>query len=85
MTAELSSLLGHLLRAGGVLIVLNEIRGLIMAGPVLWALFQAGGTIAAIYTAVCSLLGIAASVIVPLVGIRKLERLREKAVTPAGA
>ena len=76
MTAELSSLLGHLLRAGGVLLILNEIRGLVMAGPVLWALIQAGGTLAAIYTAVCSLLGIVASVLVPLFGLRKLERLR---------
>lgn len=79
MTAELSSFLSHLLRAGGLLIVLNEIRGLVMAGPVLWALVQAGGTLAAIYTAICSLLGIAASVIVPLLGLRKLERMRLRA------
>lgn len=78
MTAELSSLLGHLLRAGGALLVLNEIRGLIMAGPVLWALVQAGGTFAAIYAAVCSLLGIALSVLVPLFGLRRLEKLRLK-------
>lgn len=79
MTAELSSLLAHLLRAGGALLILNEIRGLVMAGPVLWALVQAGGTLAAIYAAVCSLLGIAVSVIVPLFGLRKLERMRQRA------
>lgn len=83
MTAELSSLLGHLLRAGGVLFVLNEIRGLIMAGPVLWALIHSGGTFAAIYTAVCSLLGIAASVFLPLLGLRKLERMRKVAAAKA--
>lgn len=83
MTAELSSLLGHLLRAGGVLLVLNEIRGLIMAGPVLWALIQAGGTFAAIYTAVCSLLGILASVLVPLFGIKRLDKWRKRAVVSA--
>jgi hypothetical protein len=83
MTAELSSLLGHLLRAGGFLLVLNEIRGLVMAGPVLWALVQAGGTLAAVYAAVCSLLGILASVLVPLFGLRKLDKMRLRAISQA--
>lgn len=83
MTAELSSLLGHLLRAGGFLLVLNEIRGLVMAGPVLWALVQAGGTLAAVYAVVCSLLGILASVLVPLLGLRKLDKMRLRAISQA--
>ncbi|WP_057882923.1 hypothetical protein [Tsuneonella troitsensis] len=83
MTAELSSLLGHLLRAGGFLLVLNEIRGLVMAGPVLWALVQAGCTLAAVYAAVCSLLGILASVLIPLFGLRKLDKMRLRAISQA--
>jgi hypothetical protein len=51
----------------------NEIRGLVLAGPVLYALYEAGGTAMAIWVALCSLAGIAISVVVPLFIARKFK------------
>lgn len=55
-------------------LVLNEVRGLILAGPVMLALYQSGGTLMAIWLAFCSLVGIGLSVFVPLWVVRKIER-----------
>jgi len=55
------------------LLVANEIRGFILAGPVLYGLYQAGGTAMAIWLAFCSLAGIALSVFVPLLIARKFK------------
>lgn len=74
MTQTLSSFVGLALKGGAVLLVLNEIRGLILAVPVLFAMYEAGGTWMAIWIAVCSLGGIALSVVVPLIVGRKLLR-----------
>ena len=63
-----------LLKAGAVLLVLNEVRGLILAAPVFWGMYQAGGSWMAIYLGACSLGGIALSVIVPLFAAKKLKR-----------
>ena len=52
---------------------LNEIRGLILAGPVLYGLYLNGGTWMAYWLAFCSLAGIALSVVVPLWLVRKAE------------
>ena len=52
------------------MIVLNEIRGAILAVPVLWTMYQAGGTLMATWLGFCSLAGIALSVVVPLYGAR---------------
>ena len=49
-----------------MLLVANEIRGLILAAPVLYGMYMAGGTAMAIWIGLCSLAGIALSVIVPL-------------------
>ena len=51
----------------------NEIRGLVLAGPVLYAMYAAGGTLMAIWIAVCSLAGIALSIVGPLFVGRKLK------------
>lgn len=51
----------------------NEIRGLILAGPVLYALWLSGGTLMAWWLAFCSLGGIALSVIVPLWIARRIK------------
>jgi hypothetical protein len=59
----------------GAGLAINEIRGLIMAGPVLYALYASGGTMAAVIVALSSLGGIALSVIVPLFVARKLKHL----------
>ena len=48
------------------MLVANEVRGLVLAGPVLYAMYAAGGTLMAIWVAVCSLAGIALSIIGPL-------------------
>ena len=57
---------------GAVLLIANEVRGLILAAPVLYALVQSGGTLAAIWVAFCSLAGIALSVIVPVLIARRV-------------
>lgn len=62
-----------LVKAGLGLLVANEIRGLILAGPVLYGLYEAGGTAMAIWLAFCSLAGIALSVFVPLLVARKFK------------
>lgn len=46
----------------GLLFLANEIRGAIMAGPVLWAIWETGGTLVQWIV----LAGIALSVIVPV-------------------
>ena len=62
-----------LVKAGFAALVANEIRGLILAGPVLYAMYQAGGTAMAIWLAFCSLAGIGLSVLAPLVVARKFK------------
>jgi len=68
-----STLAAVLLKAGVGLLVANEIRGLLLAGPVLYAMYLAGGTLMAAWIAVCSLAGIALSVVGPLFVGRKLK------------
>jgi hypothetical protein len=75
MTASLSLFLSHCLKAGAVLLVVNEVRGFILAGPVLYAIYEAGGSIMAIWVGFCSLCGIALTVTVPLLAARRLRRV----------
>jgi hypothetical protein len=65
------ALLGKTLFAA---IVLNELRGAVLAVPVLWAMYQSGGTLMAIWLGFCSLAGIALSVVVPLYAARYAQR-----------
>lgn len=74
MLSQISTLLDVLLKLGAVGLVVNEVRGIILAGPVLYGIYQAGGTWAAIWVGISSLGGIALSVIVPLFAARKLKR-----------
>jgi hypothetical protein len=62
-----------LVKAGLGLLVANEIRGLILAGPVIYGMYQAGGTVMAIWLGFCSLAGIALSVFGPLFVARKFK------------
>jgi hypothetical protein len=62
-----------IVKAGLGLLVANEIRGVILAGPVLYGMYQAGGTAMAIWLAFCSLAGIAVSVFAPLFLARKFK------------
>ena len=73
MNEAVSTLAAVLLKAGVGLLVANEIRGLLLAGPVLYAMYAAGGTLMAAWIAVCSLAGIALSVVGPLFVGRKLK------------
>ena len=62
-----------LVKAGLAALVANEVRGLILAGPVLYAMYEAGGTAMAVWLGFCSLAGIAISVAAPLFVARKLK------------
>ena len=62
-----------LVKAGLAALVANEVRGLILAGPVLYGMYQAGGTAMAMWVALCSLAGIAISVVGPLFVARRLK------------
>ena len=62
-----------LVKAGIGLLVANEVRGLILAGPVLYGMYEAGGTAMALWLGFCSLAGIALSVVAPLFVARKFK------------
>jgi len=62
-----------LVKAGFAALVANEVRGLVLAGPVLYGMYEAGGTAMAVWLAFCSLAGIAISVFAPLFVARKFK------------
>lgn len=71
---ELVSALPKLLvKAGLALFVANEVRGFVLAAPVLYAMYEAGGTLMAIWLGFCSLAGIALTVVAPIFVARKLK------------
>jgi hypothetical protein len=74
MSATLSTLLAAFLKIGWVALIFNEVRGVVLAVPVLYGMYQAGGSWMAIWIGFCSLMGIALSVVVPLFAARKFER-----------
>ncbi len=73
MTFKRLNIIRLFLRSAAVLLALNEIRGLILAAPVFYAMYQSGGSLMAIWLGVSSLLGIALSVIIPMFALRKIE------------
>ena len=73
MGIEPRTIVRLLVKAGLAALVVNEARGLILAGPVLYALYQSGGTAMALWVAFCSLAGIAISVVLPLLVARKFK------------
>lgn len=76
-----SNLFSLFLGTGAVLLVLNEVRGLILAAPVLYGIYQAGGSLTAIWIGICSLAGIALSVLLPLIAVRKLQDARRRGLS----
>ena len=76
MTTVLSTVAGLLLKAGFVLLVANEVRGLILAAPVLYAMYEAGGTLMALWIGFCSLAGIGLSVVGPLLIAKRFKFLQ---------
>ena len=82
MTEYFSAFVSVLMRIGAVAFVANEVRGLVLAGPVLYGMYQAGGTVMAIWTALCSLAGIALSVGLPIVAAKRLRLAKSVAPAP---
>lgn len=73
MVIEPRNIVRLLVKAGLGLLVANEVRGLILAGPVLYGMYEAGGTAMAVWLGFCSLAGIALTVFGPLFVARKLK------------
>jgi hypothetical protein len=76
MSATIATLADLLLKSTIVAFVLNEVRGIVLAVPVLYGMYQAGGTLMAIWIGFCSLAGIALSVLVPIFAERKFGLMR---------
>ena len=72
MSDALSMFAGLLLKSAVVLLVANEVRGFILATPILYAMWHSGGTLMALWIGFCSLAGIALSVVVPILVAKKL-------------
>ncbi|MBL4858449.1 MAG: hypothetical protein JKY36_04520 [Erythrobacter sp.] len=85
MTASLHMLLAALLKVGAVAMIFNEVRGLVLAAPVLYGMWASGGTAMAIWLGICALGGIALSAIVPLFAYRKLDNFVKSRAEPEPA
>ena len=75
MGISISTLVGMLAKAGLAMLLANEVRGLVLAAPILYGMYQAGGTLMAIWLGICSLAGIGLTVVGPLFVARKLKLL----------
>ena len=60
-----------------VVLIFNEVRDAVMAVPVLYAMFMAGGSWMALWVGFCSLAGIALSVVVPLIAAEKIQKFAD--------
>jgi len=49
----------------------------VMAVPVLYAMYMAGGSWMALWVGFCSLVGIALSVVVPLIAAKKIQKFAD--------
>ena len=58
MSELVSTLAGLALKGGIALMLANEVRGLILAAPVLYGMYLAGGTMMGLWIGICSLAGI---------------------------
>lgn len=72
-----------IVRGGIAALLINEVRGLMMAGPVLYALWLGGGIYASVMTALFALACIALSVLIPWWAVRWF--LKRAKRTPAEA
>lgn len=78
MSRHLPWIANLVLKGAAVLLAANEIRGLILAGPVLYGIYASGGTITAVWVGMSSLAGILLSVLVPLYAAKKIDRHLKK-------
>lgn len=83
MSATLTTFLSLFMKAGMAAVIFNEVRGAVLAVPVLYGMYQAGGSLMAIWVGFCSLMGIALSVVVPMIAARKLERFAQRKLSTA--
>lgn len=74
MSLSLTTFIGLFFKAGTYALIFNEVRGAVLAVPVLYAMYQSGGSAMALWLGFCSLVGIALSVIIPIIAAKKLER-----------
>ncbi len=79
MTEVLSTLGALLLKVGIVALVANEVRGFILAAPVLYGMYLSGGTLMALWLGFCSLAVIALSVAAPVFVARKFKLIPVRA------
>ena len=79
MVAVLYALGRLLLKVGIVAFLANEVRGIVLAGPVLYAMYEAGGTWMAMWLGFCTLCGIAISVLAPWWVAKKFKLLPARA------
>ena len=70
-----ATILSMFLKCSAVLFIINEVRGMVLAVPVLVGIYKAGGDWMAIWIGVCSLAGIALSVVVPLIAAKRLDKV----------
>ena len=74
MDDTLRTLLAVVFRGAALLLVANEVRGFALAAPILYGMYQAGGSIMAIWIGFCSLAGVALSVVVPMALATRIRR-----------
>ena len=79
MTEVFSTFGAVLLKVGIVAFVANEVRGFILAAPVLYGMYLSGGTMMALWLGFCSLAGIVLSVVAPLFIARKFKLIPVRA------
>lgn len=75
MSLIASSFVDLVLKGAAAALIVNEVRGFVLAAPVLYGMYHAGGSLMAIWLGFCSLAGIALSVIVPLFAAKKVSGL----------
>ena len=73
MTEVFSTLGAVLLKVGIVAFLANEVRGFILAAPILYGMYLSGGTLMALWIGFCSLAGIFLSVVAPLFIAKKFK------------
>ena len=73
MTEVFSTLGALLLKVGIVALIANEVRGFVLAAPILYGMYLSGGTLMALWIGFCSLAGIALSVAAPVFVARKFK------------
>lgn len=74
MFSPISSIVDVVLKLGVIGLIFNEVRGIILAAPVLYGIYEAGGTWTAIWLGASALGGIALSVIIPIFAAQRLKK-----------